>query len=259
MRLRCTGLVYGSIFCCSRLAAAQQSIPTLTTAADTAQALRVVTIDRAPALLGGAAPPFARAMLVAVAVSSVVSLQDGAIMREVGKMRASGDGLKGVSSFCSSFGAGIPVALGVGLWAGGAITHHDFVQRLGVETTQSVMLSGALTIGIKGLIGRARPSAAPDDPDQYYPGRGFLDSKRASFPSGHTSAAFAVATVLSRELSARHPERRRWIRGLLFGGASAVGLSRVYQNAHWPSDVVTGAALGTLSGMQVLSWHPGAR
>lgn len=196
-------------------------------------------------------------MLGAVAVSSVVSLKDGAIMHEVLKMRASSGRLDGASTFCSALGGAGPLSLGLAMWAGGTLTHKPFVQRLGVETTQSVALSGAITLGIKGLIGRTRPYGAPEDPDQYYPGRGFFDAQRASFPSGHTSAAFAVATVLSRELSARHPSQGRWIRGALYGGATAVGLARVYQNAHWSSDVVTGAALGTLSGLRVLAWHPG--
>jgi membrane-associated phospholipid phosphatase len=261
VRIRCPAVVSGSILCCARFGEAQAPLPlpAFAVVRDSTLASSASSRKPSPPLLDRSRPPFVRAMLAAVAASSVVSLGDGALMREVAKMRAPDSRLNGASTFCSSLGGGVPLSVGLALWAGGAATHRSFVQRLGKETTESVMLSGALTIGIKGLIGRTRPNSAPDDPDRYYPGRGFFDSQRASFPSGHTSAAFAVATVLSRELSARHPSRSRWIRGAFYGGATAVGLARVYQNAHWPSDVVTGAALGTLSGLRVLSWHPGAR
>ncbi len=205
------------------------------------------------------APPFVRASLLAVGVSAAVSLADGPLMRQVAKLRADDGSAPRAAILCASLGGMVPLSVGGLLWAGGALSGNDVVKHVGLESTQAVLLSGALTIGIKGLIGRSRPNASPDDPDQYYPGRGFFDARRSSFPSGHTSAAFALATVLSRELSGRYPSKRWLIRSALYGAAGSVGLARMYQNAHWPSDVVTGAALGTLSGMQALSWHAGRR
>ncbi|HNV73292.1 MAG: phosphatase PAP2 family protein [Gemmatimonadetes bacterium] len=205
------------------------------------------------------APPFVRASLLAVGVSGAVSLADGPMMREIAKLRSDDGSMRRASVLCASLGGFVPLSVGGLMWAGGAIAGNDVVKHIGVESTQAVMLSGVLTIGIKGLIGRSRPNASPDDPDHFYPGRGFFDARRSSFPSGHTSAAFALATVLSRELSGRYPSKRWLIRGALYGAAGSVGLARMYQNAHWPSDVVTGAALGTLSGMQALSWHAGRR
>ncbi len=206
------------------------------------------------------APHFVRLTAAAVGVSAVVSLADEPIMRQIARLR-SPDGAMQKSSnvVAASLGSALPLSLGAVMWAGGAMAGNDFVQHVGVESTQAVLLSGALTIGIKGLVGRSRPNASPDDPDQYYPGGGFRDASRASFPSGHTSSAFAVATVLSKEMSARYPAHRWLIRAALYGAAGSVGLARMYQNAHWPSDVVTGAALGTLSGLQSLSWHRGSR
>lgn len=199
--------------------------------------------------------PYARVMFGAVAVSALVGLEDGRMMGEVVRMRASDGRLNGASALVSSLGGVAPVALATALWTTGALSHNTFVRRTGMEATQSVLLSSALAMAIKGLVGRGRPDANPDDPDMFSPGRGFTNASYASFPSAHTSAMFAVATALSHELSGHYPARRRWIRGVLFGVAATVGVSRVYQKAHWPSDVVAGAALGTLSGMYVLGRH----
>lgn len=46
---------------------------------------------------------------------------------------------------------------------------------------------------------------------------------------------------------------------LFYGGASMVGLSRMYNNMHWASDVVAGAAIGTIFGLKVVKYthsHP---
>jgi hypothetical protein len=205
------------------------------------------------------APRVARMSAAAVGVSALVSLADEPMMREIARLRAPEGSMRRASVVAAALGGAVPLSLGAVMWAGGAVTGNDLVQHVGIESTQAVLLSGALTIGIKGLVGRSRPNASPDDPDEYRPGRGFFDASRASFPSGHTSAAFAIATVLSKELSARYPARRWLIRSALYGAAGTVGFARMYQNAHWPSDVVTGAALGTLSGMQSLAWHRGSR
>ena len=58
------------------------------------------------------------------------------------------------------------------------------------------------------------------------------------------------------------PASRRWLAPLLYGGAALVGASRVYENEHWASDVLAGAAIGTFSGWKVVRYnhaHPGNR
>ena len=107
---------------------------------------------------------------------------------------------------------------------------------------------GGLSVVLRGAVGRARPPGSPGDAHHYSPGHGFLDGARASFPSGHTSAAFAAATVLMRELDVAHPRARLVVGPLLLGSATFVGFSRVYDKQHWPSDVVVGAALGSITG-----------
>lgn len=61
-----------------------------------------------------------------------------------------------------------------------------------------------------------------------------------SFPSAHATASFAAATAMSRFA----PE----FRGALFGAAALMAVTRPYLGMHYPSDVVAGAALGTVLG-----------
>ncbi|MGH7531793.1 MAG: phosphatase PAP2 family protein, partial [Gemmatimonadales bacterium] len=63
----------------------------------------------------------------------------------------------------------------------------------------------------------------------------------ASMPSGHSMAAFALATSLSDEI------HRGWATAGLYTLAAGTGASRIVLNAHWFSDVVAGAIIGTTS------------
>jgi undecaprenyl-diphosphatase len=68
-----------------------------------------------------------------------------------------------------------------------------------------------------------------------------------SFPSGHTTVAFACATVLSYFAPKLAP--------VLFLLALAIGFSRIYVGVHYPLDVLGGAALGVLVGGGVIALH----
>lgn len=68
-------------------------------------------------------------------------------------------------------------------------------------------------------------------------------SDHRSFPSGHTATAFMTATMLTKEYGYLSP----WVGGVAYGVASLTGLSRMANNKHWLSDVLTGAGIGILS------------
>lgn len=63
-----------------------------------------------------------------------------------------------------------------------------------------------------------------------------------SFPSGHTSAAFAAGTALFRTLP------KWWYRAVVMAAAILMGLSRLYVGVHYPSDVLAGALVGAFCG-----------
>jgi membrane-associated phospholipid phosphatase len=70
-------------------------------------------------------------------------------------------------------------------------------------------------------------------------------------PSMHTSSSFALASVLAATSDSI------LMKAAYYGAATFVGFSRAYQNKHWASDVVLGAALGELCGRVVTSFHAG--
>ena len=90
---------------------------------------------------------------------------------------------------------------------------------------------------VKDTIQRARPGDLLDHVNLRE-----SDLHGQGYVSGHTTIAFALATVLTAVL----PGRWRW---LPFPVASGVGFARVYYGAHLPLDVLGGAGLGILCGL----------
>jgi membrane-associated phospholipid phosphatase len=104
----------------------------------------------------------------------------------------------------------------------------------------SVLTAGAACGVLKVATGRSRPNASPNEPDEFAPFGG-----AQSFPSGHTTVAFACASALCEETHSS------WVPWVAYPAAAAVGWSRMVQDQHWLSDVVAGAALGTWVGREV--------
>ncbi len=102
--------------------------------------------------------------------------------------------------------------------------------------------SGIAAQVVKHLVGRARPDDARHfDPYQF--GGLSVRNAFASFPSGHTTTAFAMAVALSLLLPR--------LRVALFTLALAIGCSRIVVQAHYISDVAAGGLLGTLTAWRV--------
>jgi len=98
-------------------------------------------------------------------------------------------------------------------------------------------LGSVSAYALKYAVGRERPDRT-SDPNQWRKGGG------NSFPSVHSTAAFAVGTVLAESGS----DDYRWMRRVLgYGLGAATGYERLKHNAHWLSDTVAGAALGIAS------------
>lgn len=107
----------------------------------------------------------------------------------------------------------------------------------------SAIASGIVTNSFKYVIGRGRPT----DGHGAYNFRPF--SGQDSFSSGHTTEAFALASVISEHYDSL------WVQVPAYGLASAVGYARLNNNRHWPSDVLAGAVIGTFVGKTVVHFN----
>jgi membrane-associated phospholipid phosphatase len=105
------------------------------------------------------------------------------------------------------------------------------VSHLGFDLLRAVIVSQALTQGIKNAVRRDRPTG-----------------ECCAFPSGHAATTFASASVIERHLGYRGALPTYLI-------ASYVGASRLRDNRHFLSDVLFGAAVGVASGWTVVGRH----
>lgn len=149
---------------------------------------------------------------------------------------------------------------GAGVYLIGRVDGNRRAEALGLHSVESILLSGAIGGGIKYVAGRQRPFADVKNPYNFQLWRGFKGDQYRSFPSGHTTAAFAFASTVTRESQFWWPHATWYVGTVFYAGASLVGLSRIYNNQHWASDVMGGAAIGTLVGLNVVRYthsHPG--
>lgn len=146
-----------------------------------------------------------------------------------------------------------------GMYAYGRLTDRPGFADSGLHSSQAIVIATGLTIATKSIAGRARPSDSPHDPGDFELFRGFRADAYQSFPSAHATAAFATAAALTAEMGHHRPESKVATGIILFSTATLVGASRLYHDVHWASDVVTGAAIGTLTGWKVVQYahqHP---
>ena len=164
--------------------------------------------------------------------------------------------LKDIASVFRFFGGPGPYVIGAGMYAVGRATNTRRAAELGLHGTEAVVVGQGVSGVLKLVLGRARPYTSADTNARSF---GFLRGLKGtdfqSFPSGHATTAFAAAAAVQAETSTWWP-RSKWILGpVLYGGAALVGLSRIYDDKHWASDVVMGAAIGTFAGLKVVRFN----
>jgi membrane-associated phospholipid phosphatase len=129
-----------------------------------------------------------------------------------------------------------PVALGVptGMFVYGLIQKDKETRWKSAEILGVQLVNGIVTTGLKWSIHRERPfNAYPNEITKYGSGGSY------SFPSGHTSTAFAFAT----SMSLNYP--KWYVIAPCYAYACTVGYSRMYLGVHYPSDVLAGALVGS--------------
>ncbi len=116
------------------------------------------------------------------------------------------------------------------------------------EAWESLLISGLIVTVGKQLTHRQRPSHGEDPYKWGGPG---ISREHLSFPSGHSAAAFSIAT----SFAGVYGEDRPWVSYLAYSLAALAAYSRIHDSHHWPSDVFAGSLLGWAVGRQVRNFH----
>lgn len=125
---------------------------------------------------------------------------------------------------------------------------------------ETVLVGNGVSQLMKTAIRRVRPYVYNDDPDIPFDKK-LTKTARQSFPSGHAINAFASAVFLSTVFGRLHPSSpaRPWIWGGSLAAAGTVGLLRYQAGKHFPTDVLAGAAIGSVLGWVIPKMHESDR
>ncbi len=153
------------------------------------------------------------------------------------------DGWAGAAAYTDVLGNGlltIPVA-GV-IWLEGHYRQNQHTKLVGLNVAKAFILSRVMVQVPKYIFQRHRPLDAANNP-RLFDGP-FGRYVHTSFPSGHTTSAFAAAAVFRQAYRDEH----RWVPITFYSLAVAAAAGRMLQGEHWFSDVVAGALIGQVVG-----------
>jgi membrane-associated phospholipid phosphatase len=139
-----------------------------------------------------------------------------------------------------------PIVLFAGFAAHSLITNDNSTRKVAYEIGQASLYTGAITLILKTVFGRARPYMN-EGISSYHP-FSFRDDYH-SFPGGHTATAFVLSAVLSRNAGPT------WLKILAYLPAVITPFSRVYEDKHWVSSCFFGGALGYFIAKWVVDLH----
>jgi len=136
---------------------------------------------------------------------------------------------------------GLPVL--AAFYGYGAFADDDESKQVALDGLSASLISGLVSSGIKGIVGRARPNSG------HGPGTFAPFKHDYSFPSGHATGAFAFASVIAAHYDSP------WVDATAYGIAGLVGIARIRLNAHWTSDVIAGGLIGGLIGHHLVEFN----
>jgi membrane-associated phospholipid phosphatase len=136
----------------------------------------------------------------------------------------------------------------IGFYMYGRFGENEKIERTALLASESFLVTSLFTGVLKISLGRVRPAVGGIRSNAF---RGPLhEGAGHSFPSGHTSSAFAIATVIANEY-----KNVPLLTPISYGIASLTALSRLNDEKHWASDVFFGAALGYFTSKTILKLH----
>lgn len=147
---------------------------------------------------------------------------------------------------------------GLALYGIGRLSHSPTLADISFHMAEAVVAASVVSQVIRLPLGRERPivpSNGGRGPFVFRPFRGWNNRDYRAFPSIHSASGFAAAAVVSGEVAQRWPDARWYVSPLLYGLAATPGLSRMYMNQHWATDVLMGAFIGVVAGQKVVRFN----
>lgn len=183
-------------------------------------------------------PEWRNAGLATLGVIGVAAIADRPIRDEMRRHSGNSRLMRDVERFGAEYSLGV---LG-GFYLAGTLGDDARASAVAQDgLAASLVASGIVTPALKYVTGRSRPR----DTSGTTRLRPF--SGAASFPSGHTTQAFAIASVIASHYD------ETWVKCSSYAVAGLVGVARSYHDAHFASDVLAGALIGTLVGQSVVT------
>jgi len=188
---------------------------------------------------------------VILGITGGLYINDGRIQGWVQKNR--NDISDRASEYATLFGEKKIVAPSLFLyWFFGKFSHNKKAKYTALIGMESFILSGIFTNIIKYSVHRSRPYTG-DPPNGWDEPSFSLSDDYLSFPSGHSTTAFAVAAVFASQY------KDRFLPILYYSIAALTAVSRINNNEHWASDVFFGSVIGYCTAKVVLHAHPAKR
>ena len=186
-----------------------------------------------------------------------LSFADEPIQQSALRLKNRNTSINDISKGLSDFGGMYEVFTVAGIGAYGLISSNNKLVNTTLLASQAYITSGTVMMVLKLLTGRNRPSYYPAGVEAEPRFLGPVHKKinyshgsneNSSFPSGHSTVAFSVATVFASAY-----KNNPWVSIVSYTTASLIGASRITENKHWITDVVVGAGLGFVTGKLVVN------
>ena len=144
---------------------------------------------------------------------------------------------------------------GLAAYGVGRLTHAEGLTDIAKHTTEAVVITSLISQALRGPLGRSRPYVTGDT-NQYdfHAFKGFSGFDNRAWPSLHSATAMAAGSALVGEIRERHPDALPWAAPLIYAAAAMPGLSRMYLDQHWASDVLAGDVIGAVIGGRLVHY-----
>lgn len=150
--------------------------------------------------------------------------------------------IKQIENFGLSYAVGTMGAF----YVYGALAEDEKAVHVAQDAISASLISAGINQTIKVFANRSRPR--DNEGISNFKGYSGLNNN-SSFPSGHTTEAFALASVIAESYD------ETWVSYTAYSIASLVGVARMYHDAHFASDVTASVFIGTLVGKSVVNYN----